>query len=320
MLAAKGLVPLPIQELVSLQIKLLDFDDEVVQAEAGKALRECDPSILHVLIAETSDVDLVSRVVAEIDHPLIIEAALRRSGVPVSLLRSLAGRLSEDLQEILLLRQDKIVEDPGILAALEQNEKLSTFSTRRIAEYREHLLHTPERVKRRETAPAEVEIEVSDEEVEKAVELAKEEPAHGETDAVTGLSETQIRSLPVPVRLKLSRSAPLGMTRLLVRDTNPLVALSALTNSPMPESEIERIAASRIVSDEVLKEIGRNRNWNRKYSIVKALVHNPRAPIGLSVRLVPRLSVKDLRSLSRDRDVPEAVRSRAAGLYRMKRS
>ena len=80
MLAAKGLVPLPIQELVSLQIKLLDFDDEVVQAEAGKALRECDPSILHVLIAETSDVDLVSRVVAEIDHPLIIEAALRRSG------------------------------------------------------------------------------------------------------------------------------------------------------------------------------------------------------------------------------------------------
>ena len=318
LLAARGLVPLPLQELVSLQVKLLDFDDEDIRSEALKALQDLEPGIIRDVISDAEEEELVERVAREFDHPVIVEAVLRRRETRAELLKMLAPRLSEEMQEILLLRQDRIVEDPTVLAALEENEEISSFSTRRIAELREHLLHTPERVKRPQEEEKVVEGEATEEEVAEAVERAREEPAHGDIEEQTGLSETQIRGLPVPVRLKLSRGASLGMRRILVRDTNPLVAVSALTNSPMPESEIERIAASRMVVDDVLEEIGRNRTWSRKYSIAKSLVENPRTPVGLAIRLTSRMSVRDLKNISRDRDVPEAVRSRAASLYKMK--
>lgn len=47
-------------------------------------------------------------------------------------------------------------------------------------------------------------------------------------------------------------------------------------------------------------------------------MQNPRTPVGISVRLVARLSVRDLKMLSKDRNVPEPVRSAAGRLYRIK--
>ena len=56
----------------------------------------------------------------------------------------------------------------------------------------------------------------------------------------------------------------------------------------------------------------------RKYRIVRALVANPRTPVGLAVRLTARLSVRDLRSMSRDRNIADPVRAAALRLYRIK--
>ena len=87
---------------------------------------------------------------------------------------------------------------------------------------------------------------------------------------------------------------------------------------PPTESEIELIAANRSVAEEVLSMIAHNRQWNRKYNIIHALIKNPRTNVGMAVRLVSRLSIRDLRNLSRDRNVSEAVRNTAARLYRIK--
>ena len=71
---------------------------------------------------------------------------------------------------------------------------------------------------------------------------------------------------------------------------------------------------------EVLDVIGKSRSWTRKYSIVLALVKNPRTPAGMATRFVPRLAVRDLQQLAKDRNVANAVRSTAKRLYTMKRS
>ncbi len=73
-------------------------------------------------------------------HPIILEAIMRRRDVPRHLLVDLAARLTPDLQESLLLRQDAIIEEPEILSSLESNPELSVYARRRIGEYREHLL------------------------------------------------------------------------------------------------------------------------------------------------------------------------------------
>ena len=97
-----------------------------------------------------------------------------------------------------------------------------------------------------------------------------------------------------------------------------MVATAVLRGNALTESEVELISANRSVAEEVLTIIANNRQWSRKYNIVHALIKNPRTSVGLAVRLTSRLSIRDLRNLSRDRNVSEAVRNTASRLYRIK--
>jgi hypothetical protein len=48
------------------------------------------------------------------------------------------------------------------------------------------------------------------------------------------------------------------------------------------------------------------------------LVLNPRTPLAMTIRLVSKLSVRDLKNIGRDRNIPDALRSTALRLYRIK--
>ena len=321
-LAAAGLLPLPPRELITLQVGLADSGDAELAEMAGESLRALDPKLVADVVAEGLPGEALAWMARRLEHPLVLEAVLRFKEVPPELLLEGAPVLPEEQQEILLLRQDLIVEEPGILDALESNKRLSSYSRRRINEYRQHLLPSEAAPAVAPEEPVEPELvdEISEQEVEEAIEVAREEPAHGERDEMTGLSESQLRSLPIPVRLKLSRRAPRALRGILVRDTNPTVAVSVLKHNPMSDSEIEQIAASRSVVDDVLTAIARNRSWIRKYPIVLALVKNPRTATGVAIRLTGRLAVRDLRTLSKDKNIPHAVRLAAQRLYKIKLS
>jgi hypothetical protein len=321
MLVAQGLFPLPPQELVMIQLALIGREDEELASAARESLENLDPKIAASVVAETTDADLMSYLGRVFDHPVVIEAVVRNRDVPAEVLATIAPRLEPELQEILLLRQDVIVEAPGILDRLEENPELSAYAERRIFEYREHLVRAEEEPVA-EQAPAEIADEEPDEatpeEVEVAIAEAMQQPVDGEKDEVTGLSEAQIRSLPVPVRMKLARGAPRSLRAILVKDKSSMVALAVINGNALTESEIELIASNRSVAEEVLTSIAHNRQWNRKYNIAHALIRNPRTNVGMAVRMVSRLSIRDLRNLSRDRNVSEAVRNTAARLYRIK--
>ena len=47
-------------------------------------------------------------------------------------------------------------------------------------------------------------------------------------------------------------------------------------------------------------------------------VRDPRAPVGMAMRLLPRLSVRDLKVLVQDRNVAHTIRSGAKRFYTMK--
>ena len=65
------------------------------------------------------------------------------------------------------------------------------------------------------------------------------------------------------------------------------------------------------VSEDVLRTIGGNRAWLKNYSVVLALVKNPKTPVALSMNLIQRLGDRDLNMLSVDRNVPESLRAAA---------
>jgi hypothetical protein len=320
-LAAAGLLPLAPDHLIPLQVTFARSRDADLAARATASLRTLEPRVAAAFLERDAGAEELAFFAREVAHPLVIETILRRRDVPRGVLVGLARRLPAEQQEILLLRQDAILDEPAILAALEENGQLTPYAQRRIVEYRQHLLPQRSGAPRAPAAvpaPPPEEGEADDLEVAQALAAARRLARDGEAEEHTGLSEAQIRQLPVQVRIRLSRGASRLMRSILVRDQSAPVALSVLRNNTFTESEMEHVARSRQVLEDVLLAVARRREWVGKYPVVKALVQNPRTPVALSVRLIPRLSVRDLREVSRDRNVPDAVRSMATRLYRIK--
>ena len=98
---------------------------------------------------------------------------------------------------------------------------------------------------------------------------------------------------------------------ILVRDPNRLVWSAVLSSQRITDAEIESFSAMKNVSDQVLLVIGNHREWTKRPAVRANLVKNPRTPVGTSLRLLPSLTLQDLRSVALDRNVPEAVRKAA---------
>jgi hypothetical protein len=92
-----------------------------------------------------------------------------------------------------------------------------------------------------------------------------------------------------------------------VRDSNPLVAVSALKAPGISDAEIERVSALRNVADDVLREIAMNRAWTRSYLVKKNLVANPRTPIAFASQWIAHMREAELRTLARSKDVSGAI-------------
>jgi hypothetical protein len=324
LLAARGLLPVPPAELIPIQVELARGDDPELAREATASLRAIEPRVAVPYLERDAGPGELAWFAVSATNSLLVGAVVRRRDVPRGLLAELAARAAPEIQEALLLRQDAIVELPEILSALDANPRLTAFARRRIHEYREHLLPR----QRRRAAANEGEAdgldpdEATDEEARRAIaEVRRSEEAteDADVDDATGLTEAQIRMLALPVRLHLARGAKRQLRSFLLRDPNPRVAVAVMRFNLFSDQEVEQIASSRLVTDEVFAEILRRKDWVRKYPIVRALVFNPGVPVGVGVRLVPRLSVRDLRVLSRERNVADPVRTMAQRLYTIKR-
>lgn len=315
MLAAEGVLPVERDDLIRLQVSLCACSDQEVAERALTTLQGTDPRLL-ARVVDGADAEWLELLIEKLPHPTVLEAILSRRQLPASVLVRLAGWLPADLQDVLLLRQEDIRQHPAILEALSANPYLSPNSERIIGEYRDYLL--PERPKERLPTEAEVDA-ITPEEVEEAIaEVASTVAERGEYEESTGLTESQIRSLPVTIRFKLAFGASRTLRNILLRDPSPQVAVTALTRSAISEREIEQLCRNRTIAEEVLTEISLHREWVGKYRIQLGLVRNPRTPIAISMRLLPRLAARDLRVLGVDRNLPDPVRGQARRLYRQK--
>ncbi len=130
-------------------------------------------------------------------------------------------------------------------------------------------------------------------------------------DEDTADSPDQVRvlaGLPVGERLKLAVKGTREQRAQLIRDSNKIVATAVLSSPKLTESEVEAFCKMGNVSEDVLRIIGMNRGWLKNYGVVLGLVRNPKTPPALSMQMMQRLSEKDIKMLTVDRNVPEALR------------
>lgn len=122
-------------------------------------------------------------------------------------------------------------------------------------------------------------------------------------------STTQrIASMTIAQRIGLAMKGTREERAVLIRDPNKIVAVAVLSSPKMTETEIESIAKMASISDEILRIIANTRGWMKRYGIVAALARNPKTPVAISMNLLGRLTEKDLRGISSDRNVPEVLR------------
>ncbi|MFZ1701232.1 MAG: hypothetical protein WBO10_14815 [Pyrinomonadaceae bacterium] len=125
----------------------------------------------------------------------------------------------------------------------------------------------------------------------------------------------RIMRMGVKDRVKLGMKGDREARNILIRDPNRLVSGAVVNNPRITEQEIETIASMRSVSEDILRQIATNRQWSRSYSIMHTLAKNPRTPLANSITIMSRLQLRDLVSLSKNRNVPDAVRRQAERLY-----
>lgn len=215
----------------------------------------------------------------------------------------LAPRAHEQLELLVLLLDDSDADVSGAADATLQSipaEALEAFLARAdvSAELRSFFAARGVAVGAA-TAPA-----TSDEPL---IDAGPEPPAAAENeDAHTTLQ--RIAAMTIAQRIGLAMKGSREERAVLIRDPNKIVAVAVLSSPKMTETEIESVAKMASVSDEILRIIANNRAWTKRYGVIVALARNPKTPVAISMNLLARLTEKDLRSISADRNVPEVLR------------
>ena len=71
------------------------------------------------------------------------------------------------------------------------------------------------------------------------------------------------------------------------------------------------MANSRTVNADVLRHIYGSREYLKVYAIKMSLVKNPKVPLPTALKFLQTLQEKDIRDLSRDRNVPQTIQAQA---------
>jgi len=133
-------------------------------------------------------------------------------------------------------------------------------------------------------------------------------------DRVPALSSFDNFMLSIEQSLKGSKEE----RSILIRDGTKIVALAVLESPKVSDGEVEKFAGQKNVLEAVLRGIPMKRRFAKNYSIVRALVFNPRTPLDLALGLMKNILVGDLRNLSNNKEVSDTVRKLATKLFKQK--
>jgi len=121
----------------------------------------------------------------------------------------------------------------------------------------------------------------------------------------------KIQRLTVGERVQLAMKGGKEVRSILIKDSSKEVVKKVLENPKLTESEVDMIAKSRSVPDDVLRFISKKKDWMKNYSIMHSLVTNPKTPPGIAMPFVKNLKTKDLAVIEKNKNVSQAVRAAA---------
>lgn len=141
-----------------------------------------------------------------------------------------------------------------------------------------------------------------------AWDVLPETPAESVPEDRTQSVTQQLQQMNIVERVRAAMKGTREMRAILIRDPNRMVSAAVMSSPKLTLAEIESFAKMANVSEDVLRAIGSNRAWVKNYAVTASLARNPKMPVALSMNLLNRLIERDVRAISIDRNVPEALR------------
>lgn len=324
LMAAQGALPLKPGDLLELLHFLLGAPEaEVSQAASESLARLPVAELLPVLKDRETPPDLLGWALSGRSEKELREAVLQNHSTPDEAVAAAAPTLTQELAELVVINQTRLLRSLPLLEALESNAGLNNDQRRRLRELREtfRIGEEPEApppppppppAAAPEAAPAaEAPLEEAPAPQSDGEAVARYLTDEEQQDEEKVSAVSRIYRMSAAEKVILALKGDRQERTILIRDPNRLVCAAVLGSPRITDAEIEGISAMKNVSDEVLRRIGNNREWMKRYQVVANLVKNPRTPLGISIGLVPRLSPRDMKSLAIDRNVPEPIRKSA---------
>lgn len=330
MMAARGLVPIQGGGLVTLLAQLSNDKDEGVRSAAEKSFDGLpDPVLLPACESELhkSVLDEVARRFRSRED--VLERIVQNTHTADATIETIAKSSSERLSEIIAVNQQRLLGAPEIVEALYKNKNTRMSTADRLVElcarngvelnaipaFKEHV----EAIQGQLIPEPTEEPLPSDSLFTEVLEASEDEDAI-EIDKVDGSEELKekfkplsfrIREMSVSEKIRLAVVGDAAARSILVRDPNRLVSFAAISSPSMNESEAAGIAHSKEVGEDVLRYIANRKEWTRSYEVKRALLFNPKTPVGLSMKFLGHLRPNDMKTLSRSRGVPSALKTAA---------
>ncbi len=330
-MAAKGLVPVKGADLVTLLVQLSADEERAVADAAGASLDKLPEGILLAACDAPIHPSILDGIASRFSrHAGVLEQLAQNHAVADVTMARIAERGSERLGEIIATNQQRLLGAPEIIEALYRNPATRMSTADRLIELAARhgldLKGIPAYQAHVEAIRGQLIPEPTDEPLpgdaifRAALEADSDEFDTFETDEEEGTEELKedfrplhfrIRDMSMGEKIRLSVVGNAAARALLVRDANRSVAMAAITSPRMSDAEAATVAHSREVADEVLRYIGHRREWLRNYEVRRALVFNPKTPIGTALQFVQHMRDHDLKALSRSRNIPTPIKTAA---------
>lgn len=243
----------------------------------------------------------------------ILTLIIQNQNYPTEFLLRIASQAKAVVLEILLENQVQLIAYPEIMEKMETNPECGPFIRGRIKELRD-FYYQP---KAAETIPAaEVLEELTSVLAEEQEEDAQLDTEKIQQEAMSTLQRINRMSISERVRLALTGSKTERLV--LIKDPNKMVQAAVLDSPKMADDEVLIHIRNLSLSSEIIGKIANNRDWTKNYTIILALVQNPKSPINRAIGFIKQLHIRDLRLLAMDRNVSPVIRNLAQNLQKQK--
>ena len=322
--AARGALPLPVQDLMRVQVFLASEDpSDEVRSLAAQALVHRDASdTAAVMVDEGVPGEVATYFAALVETPAsVVEALAQNSACPETALNRLASRHEPGVLDRLLRNEVLLIRYPDSLALLEVNDGLSPGQRDRLAEIRLHFVERPLAHADPDAPPLEPEVAQQVVEAMVAAEEYERESAtsappagaadHSEPEEEDGSQKQamfRIMDMTTAEKVKLAFLGSAEERVILLRDSNRVVASSVLKSPRVSDKDAEVYANMRSLSEELIVMISNKRDWMRNYQVMLGVVRHPKSPPRITMNLMPLVKDRELKLLSKDRNLPETTR------------